>query len=141
MVDYQTSLPWSSDRAFEVSSYRASHSELTLRTLHSKEDMLHILFVGIERMEINRLYYGGLTLSTLDEYGPYPRALHVPYLLVKLETPDHDGFVATSGIRITRRTPENEELELILTASKEKNDPFATLNPAHSSRRVCQVNW
>jgi hypothetical protein len=121
MVEYQTTLPWSSERNFQVLSYRVGHSELTLRTLPSKEDMLHILFIGVDRMEIDCSYRGGLTISAVEEHGPYPKALRFSRLLLELTTPDHSGFVVAAAIRITRRTSENEELELILATSK-KNE-------------------
>jgi hypothetical protein len=118
MGDYEETLPWSSDRNFEVWSYGVGHSQLILRTLHGEEDMLHILFSGVDRMEIDRSYRGGLTISAVDKHGPYPEALRFPRFLVELATPDHKGFVVAAGIRITRRTPEDEEIELILAASK-----------------------
>jgi hypothetical protein len=121
MADYQKNLPWSSDRPFEVWSYGAGHSQLTLRTFYGQEDMLQVRFVGVERMELHASYRGGLTISSVEKHGPYPEALRFSRFLFELTTPDHTGFVVATAIRISRCTPENVELELILAASK-KNE-------------------
>lgn len=116
-------LKWSSDRAFSLWQYTLSHSQLFFHGYsESSDDVIQVLFDGVERIESDRHYLPPFGFTFVEEHGRYPGVLHFSRLLVKLIGANSDGFVAASGIRITRNSREGEELELLYFTSKTEED-------------------
>jgi hypothetical protein len=113
---------WSSDRSFQLWSYGAGHSQLALRTTEWSEDsdVIRILFSGVQRVETVTYYRGPLVLRSVDRQGPYAEAVRTPRLRVEIQGAEQHGFVAASGVRITRETQDGAELELLFWAPQEE---------------------
>jgi hypothetical protein len=93
---------------------------LEFRTTEWREDadVIRILFSGVERVELVIDYSGPLVLRSVDRHGPYPEALKYPRILVEVQGSEQQGFIAASGIRITRETQDGNELDLLFWLPK-----------------------
>ena len=110
-----TKLPWSSERTFRLWRYNLSHSELALRSYDGGEDMLEVLFDGVDRIELSNWYQGGIEVSLVADH---PSAVLVNprkrSRFYRIAGPAGEGFVAAGRLRIARLSRAGEELELLV---------------------------
>jgi hypothetical protein len=99
-------LPWSSDRYFRIWNYTLSHSQLSLRhEFPGSGAPLMILFSGVERIELDRGFLGGITIAPLTSHGKFSPRWWRPFLLLELTgRTSGSGFVACSIAQLVQLT-------------------------------------
>ncbi|WP_285488811.1 hypothetical protein [Amycolatopsis taiwanensis] len=111
-------LSWSSERSFILQQYVNSHNQLILESFgNNQTDIVKIVFSGVERIEVDRSYRGGIDIATVNPHEFY-RQSHplVKPLLWTITSPNGTGFVAASRVRIARLSHDGEELEVLFAA-------------------------
>ncbi len=105
-------LPWSSDRYFRTWKYTVSHKQLFLRHgFQGSGAPLMILFSGVERMEIDPGYQGGITVTPLTSHGKFGSDWWEPLLLLELTgRTSGTGFVACSMAQLIQLTVDNDKV-------------------------------
>ncbi|EME64665.1 hypothetical protein [Amycolatopsis decaplanina] len=108
---------WNSDKAFQLWQYTVSHSQLVLQSTSGDDEVIRVYFENVDRLEVSRFYRAPFSLKTVDSHSPYPEALKSPDLLFELSSPEAEGFVVASRVRITRNSRQGAEKELLFHES------------------------
>ena len=100
-VDPLNTLPWSTERHFQVRQYRISHKTLIFRHgWQQGEPAYEIEFTGVVWMEL-ATSYDGLTITALREYGQFNDQHPMPLLVLDLrDRRQRRGVVVCSRIAL-----------------------------------------
>ncbi|MET8876308.1 hypothetical protein [Nocardia sp. NPDC004604] len=96
-----SNLPFTVGDDLYVHRYTVSHSELLLRSndFGTFEYRTELCFEGVERMELDPRFNGGLTLTPVSRHGDLDDSAAVPLLLLELAGGTFGyGFVACSKV-------------------------------------------
>ncbi|MFI7000184.1 SDR family NAD(P)-dependent oxidoreductase [Nocardia sp. NPDC050175] len=111
IVDWVSTLPFATDNDFRVWRYGVGHSELLLRSLGfgGFECRDEICFEGVERMELDSRFTGGLTITPVSSHGDLDDGAAMPLLLLELVGGAFGaGFVACSKVTARRFQREGD---------------------------------
>lgn len=107
-----SSFPFAADSDFQVLLYTLSHRELRLSSDNDRafEQRIEICFEGVERMELDERFTGGLTITPVNSHGDLDNGAAVALLLLELAGGTFgSGFVACAKITARRFRREGNE--------------------------------
>lgn len=101
-------LPFSATGDFRPAAYTLGHQQLFL---HSYDREREILFTGVERMELDPRFTGGLTIEPVCSHGDLDDGAALPLLLLKLTGATFgSGFVACAQVIVSRLSWEGHKI-------------------------------
>lgn len=108
-----SNLPFTVGGDLHVHRYTVSHRELSLRSsdFGAVEYRTEVCFEGVERMELDPRFTGGLTLTPVSRHGDLDDSAAVPLLLLELAGGAFGcGFVACSKVSVRGFRREGDDV-------------------------------